>query len=46
LEFDDKTGKAFMLCVQWHPERMPDKEVNPASIKIKERLLKEIRDKK
>src|SRR6266496_4109195 len=25
LEFKDKTGKAFMLCVQWHPERMKDK---------------------
>ena len=43
LEFDDKTGKGFMLCVQWHPERMLDKENNPASLKIKERFLKEIR---
>ncbi|MGZ5191764.1 MAG: gamma-glutamyl-gamma-aminobutyrate hydrolase family protein, partial [Flavisolibacter sp.] len=43
LEFTDKKGKAFMLCVQWHPERMPDKEMNPASINIKKRFLKEIR---
>jgi len=45
LEFEEKAGKAFMLCVQWHPERMLNKDVNPASIKIKERLLKEIRNK-
>jgi len=43
LEFKNKTGKAFMLCVQWHPERMKDKDHNPFSIKIKERFLEEIR---
>jgi putative glutamine amidotransferase len=43
LEFSDKTNKAFMLCVQWHPERMKDKEQNPFSKKIKERFLNEIR---
>ena len=43
LEFADKNGKSFMLCVQWHPERMLDKETNPASINIKKRFLKEIR---
>lgn len=43
LEFADKNGKAFMLCVQWHPERMLDKENNAASINIKKRFLKEIR---
>src|SRR5215470_16691507 len=26
LEFKEKTGKGFMLCVQWHPERIKDKE--------------------
>jgi putative glutamine amidotransferase len=44
LEFNDKTGKAFMLCIQWHPERMMDKETNPASASIKKRFLKEIRN--
>jgi putative glutamine amidotransferase len=43
LEFSNKTDKGFMLCVQWHPERMKDKEKNPFSKKIKERFLDEIR---
>lgn len=43
LEFNDKTNKAFMLCVQWHPERMKDKEENPFSKKLKERFLEEIK---
>ena len=42
LEFEDKTGKAFMLAVQWHPERMKDKDSNPLSKNIKERFIKEI----
>jgi putative glutamine amidotransferase len=46
LEFKDKTGKAFMLCVQWHPERMKDKEENPFSKKLKERFLEEIKKSK
>jgi putative glutamine amidotransferase len=25
LEFSDKTNKGFMLCVQWHPERILNK---------------------
>jgi putative glutamine amidotransferase len=43
LEFSDKTNKGFMLCVQWHPERIHNKEENPFSKKIKERFLDEIR---
>ncbi len=43
MEFRDKTNKGFMLCVQWHPERMRNKEANPFSQKIKERFLEEIR---
>jgi putative glutamine amidotransferase len=39
LEFDDKTNKAFMLCVQWHPERMKDTEENLYSKKLKEQFL-------
>lgn len=45
LEFRDKTNKAFMLCVQWHPERMKEKEANPFSQKIKEKFLKEVKNK-
>ena len=42
IEFNDKTAKAFMLCVQWHPERMKKKEQDPFSILLKKRFLKEI----
>lgn len=44
IEFEDKTGKAFMLCVQWHPERMPEKEVNPLSQKIKTQFIQAVRN--
>ena len=43
IEFKDKAGKAFMLGVQWHPERMRDKETHPLSKNIKERFFKEVR---
>ena len=43
LEFSDKTHTAFMLCVQWHPERMKDKEENPFSKKIKQQFLSAVR---
>jgi putative glutamine amidotransferase len=43
LEYNDKTGKAFMLCVQWHPERLKGKENNPFSQRIKERFLQEVK---
>jgi len=43
LEFKDKSNKPFMICVQWHPERIISKESNPLSQKIKERFLSEIR---
>ncbi|CAL1517470.1 gamma-glutamyl-gamma-aminobutyrate hydrolase family protein [Chitinophaga sp. MM2321] len=46
VEFKDKTGKGFMLCVQWHPERMKEKEVNPLSQKIKEQFINEVRNHK
>ena len=45
LEFRNKTGKAFMLCVQWHPERMMDKEQNPLSAKIRARFIAELKNK-
>lgn len=43
LEFKDKTGKAFMLAVQWHPERMKEKEINPLSQKLKEQFIEEVK---
>lgn len=43
LEFDNKTGKGFMLGVQWHPERMNDREENPLSINLKKEFLNAIR---
>ncbi|WEK19508.1 MAG: gamma-glutamyl-gamma-aminobutyrate hydrolase family protein [Candidatus Pedobacter colombiensis] len=46
LEFKDKTGKAFMLGVQWHPERMKEKELNPLSQNIKEQFVKEVKNHK
>ncbi len=43
LEFANKAGKAFMLCIQWHPERMKDKKKNPFSLNLKNHFLAEIR---
>ena len=45
LEFKNKTGKAFMLCVQWHPERIKNKEENPFSENIKQSFLKKVSKK-
>ncbi len=44
LEFKNKSNKAFMLCVQWHPERIKDKEHNPFSQNLKKRFLSAIRE--
>ena len=44
LEFKDKSEKAFMLCVQWHPERMKNKEANPFSQNIKQQFLAAVRN--
>ncbi|SEW35403.1 gamma-glutamyl-gamma-aminobutyrate hydrolase family protein [Chitinophaga arvensicola] len=44
IEFKDKTNKGFMLCVQWHPERMPEKESNPLSQQIKKQFLQAVRN--
>ena len=43
LEFKDKTNKAFMLCVQWHPERMKGKEESPFSENLKKQFLSAVR---
>ena len=39
IEYSDASKKGFMLCVQWHPERMEKKETNPLSINIKKAFL-------
>src|SRR6476620_8066671 len=44
LEFKNKAGKAFMLCVQWHPERINNKEENPFSENLKKEFLMAIRE--
>ena len=43
VEFKDKLNKAFMLCVQWHPERMGDQD-SPFSNGIKNLFLKAVRN--
>lgn len=43
LEFKDKTNKGFMIAVQWHPERMNNKETSPLSQSIKKAFLSAIR---
>ena len=42
IEYSDASNKGFMLCVQWHPERMDNKENNPLSINIKKAFLNAI----
>ncbi|WP_449438113.1 gamma-glutamyl-gamma-aminobutyrate hydrolase family protein [Pedobacter steynii] len=46
LEFKDKTDKAFMIGVQWHPERMKEKESNPLSQKVKEQFIEAVKNHK
>jgi putative glutamine amidotransferase len=43
LEFKDKTNKGFMIAVQWHPERMKDKETSAFSKGLKKAFLSAIR---
>lgn len=38
-EWRDKTDKPWLLCVQWHPERMRDKNHSPLSKNIRETFL-------
>jgi putative glutamine amidotransferase len=42
IEYSDASNKGFMLCVQWHPERMDNKATNPLSINIKKAFLNAI----
>jgi putative glutamine amidotransferase len=43
LEFKDKANKGFMIAVQWHPERMKDKDTSAFSKNIKKAFLSAIR---
>jgi putative glutamine amidotransferase len=45
IEFDNRDGKSFMVCVQWHPERMKDKENNPFSLLLKKNFLDAVKNK-
>ncbi|MCW5906627.1 MAG: gamma-glutamyl-gamma-aminobutyrate hydrolase family protein [Chitinophagales bacterium] len=45
-EWRDKTGKPWLLCVQWHPERMKDKDSNPLSKNIREEFLNQTKNNK
>lgn len=41
IEWKDKTDEPWLVAVQWHPERMKDKETNATSKNIREAFLKE-----
>jgi putative glutamine amidotransferase len=41
-EWKDKEGLAFLLLVQWHPERMADQD-NPLAHNIRDSFLQHIR---
>lgn len=43
IEWIDKKNNPFMLAVQWHPERMENKENNELSKNIKERFITEVK---
>jgi putative glutamine amidotransferase len=42
MELKNKEGKAFLMLVQWHPERMADQD-NPFAINIKKAFLDSVR---
>ena len=48
VEWKDPSGKAFLLAVQWHPERMSrfHLENSPVSKGLRERFLEEIKKSK
>lgn len=47
IEYKDKTDKGFLLCVQWHPERLDYRRGNMAFSKnIREAFLQAVKEKK
>ena len=48
FEWADKTGRPFMLCVQWHPERMFKLQLgdSPLSKAIRDSFIEEIKRSK
>ena len=42
-EWKHKADKPFLLAVQWHPERITDKDTNPLSKNIRAEFLKAVR---
>lgn len=43
IEFADKSDEPWLLCVQWHPERMSDRTTNPLSKNIREKFLEAVK---
>lgn len=43
LEWKEKENKPFLLCVQWHPERMFQFPGSPFSANIRDRFIEEIK---
>jgi putative glutamine amidotransferase len=46
LEWKDRNGKPFLLCTQWHPERMAERNSNPFSYKIREAFIEAVKANK
>jgi putative glutamine amidotransferase len=43
-EWQNKNGQSFLLCVQWHPERLAQiQPANPFSKSIREKFIKAVR---
>ena len=45
IEWKVKEGEPWLLAVQWHPERMLDKETNPLSKNIREKFIEAVKNK-
>jgi len=43
IEWKVKEGEPWLLAVQWHPERILDKENNPLSKNVREKFLEAVR---